>query len=180
MALLRTAITVYVTLSMCANTIYGQASFEYQLKAAFLFRFTEFVEWPAAAFSTAQSPIRICVLGSDPFRDALDRTVEGQRVHGRNVVPVRMRRIDQVSGCNIVFISRSEANRAADILMRLRGSPVLTVADMDNFLQLGGTINFVTEGGRIRFDISMGSAQRGQLQLSSKLLRLARTVRRAG
>ena len=164
-------------MAMCVGFAHAQqGSIEYELKAAFLFRFSEFVEWPANAFPTPQSPVGICVLGTDPFGDALDRTLQGAQVDGRSVVAARIQGVEQAAGCHILFISRSEASQAEAIIAQLNGTPVLTVADSGNFLQLGGTINFVTERGRVRFDINLGGAERAQLQLSSKLLRLARVV----
>lgn len=168
---------VLLAMALCVGSAHAQeGSIEYELKAAFLFRFSEFVEWPVNAFPTPQSSIRICVLGTDPFGDALDRTLQGARVDGRSVVAARIQGVEQATGCHILFISRSEASQASGIISRLRGTPALTVADSGNFLQLGGTINFVTERGRVRFDINLGGAQNAQLQLSSKLLRLARVV----
>ncbi len=158
----------------------AQTSLEYELKAAFLYRFTEFVEWPAQAFSTPQSPIRVCIFGLDPFGNALDRTLRGEQVKGRPLVAMRTRRMEELSACHIVFISRSEREQAAAVLSRLRENPVLSVSEAQDFLEQGGMINFVTEGARIRFEINNESAQRAGLMLSSKLLTLARAVRPGG
>ena len=111
---------------------------EYQLKAVFLFNFAQFVEWPPEAFPDAQTPLVIGVLGEDPFGAYLDETVRGERVNNRSLVVQRYRRVDEIKTCHILFISRSEADRLEQILVRLKGRNILTVGDAEGFAQRGG------------------------------------------
>jgi len=154
----------------------AQAFREYDLKAVFLFNFAQFVEWPAEAFPDANAPLVIGVLGSDPFGGALDQTVRGEAANGHPFLIKRYNSVDEVSGCHILFISRSETGHLAQIVDRLRGKNTLTVSDADEFAQRGGMILFVTENNRIRLKINVGAARAAKLSLSSKLLRPAEIV----
>jgi len=149
---------------------------EYQLKAAFLFNFAQFVEWPADAAPDSTAPVVIGVLGDDPFGPVLDETVRGERVGSRGFEVRRFRTAGEVTRCDILFISRSEAGRMGDILAALDHRPVLTVSDADDFDRQGGMIRFVTEHSRIRLRVNLDATAAAGLTLSSKLLRLAEVV----
>ncbi len=151
----------------------GQVS-EYQLKAAFLANFPEFITWPASAFSGADAPIVIGVLGNDPFGGALDRTLQGKGVGGRKITIRRSQRVEDLKNCQIVFISRSEQGRLADILASLGSAPVLTVSDIDQFTRAGGAIGFIMSGPNVRLEINNSAAKRAGLVINSRLLNLAR------
>ena len=153
---------------------------EYQLKAVFLFNFTQFVEWPSQAFADAKSPLVIGVLGSDPFGDYLDETVRGETVNGRPLQVRRYASVDEVSNCHVLFISHSEATRQAAILSKLKGKSILTVGEDDGFVSAGGMIRFLTVSNKIRLRIGLASAQQAALTLSSKLLRPADIVTNGG
>jgi YfiR/HmsC-like len=146
---------------------------ESQVKALFLFNFAQFVEWPAAAVPDSQAPLVIGVLGDDPFGGFLDAAVRGERLGARPFVVRRYRRLADVTGCDILFISRSEAGRMEDILAGLQGRPILTVSDAEGFARRGGMIRFVTERSRVRLEINRRAAEAAGLTLSSKLLRVA-------
>jgi hypothetical protein len=148
---------------------------EYDVKAAFLYNFTKFVEWPSWAFHDDRSTVRLCVLGDDPFGDSLQE-IAGGEVAGRRVTVLRTRSMGAPAGCQILFISRSERLRLAVILREVRDAPVLTVGDMGGFLEHGGIVNFVLDGSKVRFEISQEAAQRAGLRISSRLLRLATRV----
>jgi hypothetical protein len=148
---------------------------EYQVKAAFLFNFAKFVEWPPDAFPDPATPVAICVLGEDPFGQGLDAVVEGETLNGRRLVVRRLRDLLQTRDCHVLFVSRSEKELPA-LMAGLRSGGVLTVGEGDDFLEQGGMIRFVLEQNRVRFDINLDAAERGRLKLSSKLLRLARSV----
>ncbi len=152
------------------------ATREYQIKAVFLFNFAQFVEWPAAAFASADSPIVIGVVGDDPFDGALDATVRGEKINDRPLVVRRYRRGEDVTGCHILFISSSESARLGEILAPLQNHPVLTVGDMEGFSLRGGMIRFLTENNRTRLRINLAAAKAAQLVISSKLLRPAEIV----
>jgi hypothetical protein len=149
---------------------------EYQVKAVFLFNFTQFVEWPAEAFAHPTAPLVIGVLGEDPFGAYLDETVRGETANGRSLIVERYRRVQEIGNCHILFISRSESERLDQILASLAGRPVLTVGDVEGFALRGGVIRLATVGGKIRMRVNLDSAKAAKLTISSKLLRPADIV----
>jgi hypothetical protein len=149
---------------------------EYQVKAVFLFNFTQFVEWPAEAFADSTAPLVIGVLGEDPFGAFLDQTVRGETAKGRPLVVERYRRVQEIGNCQVLFISRSESERLGEILASLAGKPILTVGDIEGFAVRGGVIRLATLGGKIRLRINLDSAKAAKLTISSKLLRPAEIV----
>ena len=149
---------------------------EYQVKAVFLFNFSQFVDWPPASFADSRSPIVIGVLGRDPFGAALDEIVRGETVNGRPLVVRRYESIVQVADCHILFVERSQDRNLNLILAALKGRSVLTVGDSDGFTGHGGIIRFVTVGNKIRLQVNLAAAQEAKLTISSKLLRPAQIV----
>jgi hypothetical protein len=147
---------------------------EYEVKAAFLLNFLQFVEWPTAVITNGSAPLVIGVLGDYPFGTALDETIKGETVLGRPLTIKRFRQGAEAKGCQLVYVCRSEKGRLKEQLQSLRGGGALTVSDIDQFCQFGGMIGLVNEGGRIRFEINQVAAEQGNVKLSSKLLRLAR------
>lgn len=145
---------------------------QYQLKAAFLVNFAQYVEWPSEAFPTNDAPIVFGVLGQNPFDNALKDLVSGEVVNGRKAVVQEFRSVRDINRCHVLFIADSERSRLPAILRALRGRSILTVSDLDRFDNQGGIIRFVTEG-RVRFRINVAAAQDAGLTISSKLLRLA-------
>jgi len=146
---------------------------EYELKAAFLFNFTQFVDWPTNAFETDSSPIIIGVLGPDPFGDTLDRLAAGEEVRGRKLKIERYARLADSKAAHLLFISRVLNTQWPDIERELAGRPILTVSDMDRFAARGGMIHLVTERNLVRMRVNTDAAKRCQIVISSKLLRLA-------
>jgi hypothetical protein len=146
---------------------------EYQIKAAFLFNFAKFVEWPPATFAGATSPIVIGILGENPFHNDLARMVQNKTVDGHPLEIKELRSPAEATNCHILFISASEKNRLAKILNGLKETSVLTVSEMDHFTESGGMINFVLEEKKIRFQINNDEATRAGLKISSKLMSLA-------
>ena len=167
MALLR----LLAILFLVPASAVAQAS-EYDLKAAFLFNFVKFVEWPPQAFSSDRAPVTLCVFGQDPFGHTLENVIQGERV-GERSLAVRRPGLEELDGCHVLFVSRSETERFGAVLSKVGSKPVLTVADTDGFLQAGGAINFVLEGNKVRFLINPKAAERNGLRISSRLLRLA-------
>jgi hypothetical protein len=152
---------------------------EYPVKAAFLYHFLEFVEWPAAS-PLPPSRVTIGVLGRDPFGEVLDKAILKKVVAGRTLTVRRFTSIAALERCEILFISSSEMPRLAEILGRLKGAAVLTVGEADSFAQRGGMIGFVLEDDRVRLEINRAAAERAGLQISSKLLAVARLVKPDG
>jgi hypothetical protein len=149
---------------------------EYEVKAAFLFNFTKFVEWPDGSFEDSHSPIVIGIIGDDPFGDGLMRIVAGQKAQGRAIVIVKYRRGDDLRRCHILFVSASERQHSAQILASLQGAGVLTVSDIDGFAEAGGVMQFVMQENRVRFVVNLDAATQGKLRVSAKLLALAQAV----
>jgi hypothetical protein len=170
MAILKRALAVVILLA-ASGTARAQVASEYDVKAAFLYNFTKFVEWPPSAFDE-RNDFQLCVLGDDPFGKSL-KVVEDERVAGRRITLLRTPKLAEAEGCHILFISRSEKSRIPHILQDLGASPVLTVADTDGFLDEGGIINFRLEGSKVRFEINQQAAERVGIKISSKLMRLA-------
>lgn len=151
------------------------ASTEYQVKAAFLYNFAKFIEWPPEALPEGR-PFVIGVLGHDPFGSALDEAVAGKTVRDRRIVVRRFSRIDEAADSHILFIGDSEAENLPRILKRLGPAPVLAVSDLPRFAEQGGMVQLVMEQSRVRFAINVGSMERAGLKPSSQLLKLARIV----
>jgi uncharacterized protein DUF4154 len=154
----------------------GQSPTENQVEAAYLFNFLKFVEWPDDPATDPHGKWVIGFIGDTPIGAELTRLVEGKNVLGRELQVKRFQGADNLRACNILFISESEKKHLPPILAELRGSSVLTVADMDNFIGSGGMIQFVVEDARVRITIDVGATGRARLKVSSKLLALARSV----
>ena len=144
----------------------------FQLKAAFLANFTQYVEWPKTAFSSDDAPFVFGVLGDNPFGSALNELAAGETIHGRKVVIQQYKSAEEIRECHVLFISDSERPRLASALRVLKGRSILTVSDLEGFTASGGIIQFVTQT-RIRFRINPTAARDANLIVSSKLLRLA-------
>jgi len=149
---------------------------EVQIKAAFLYKFGEFVQWPPAAFARPDAPFSIGVLGADDVAAALEHAVAGRTVQGRPVTVRRMRRGESLAGLHVLFIGQAESSRLAETLAAARGEAVLTVTESENALSSGSIINFVAEDQKVRFDVALPPAERGRLKISSRLLAVARKV----
>ena len=149
---------------------------EYQIKAAFLFNFLQFVKWPPATFTTPNAPLKIGILGDDPFGSALDDTVEGEAIGGHRLMVVRSPRVEELEDCQLVFVCSSESDHVDEILAELGSKPILTVGEVEGFARKGGDIDFYLVGERVRFEINPQSARRCGLQISSQLLALGRIV----
>jgi hypothetical protein len=148
----------------------------YKVKAAFLYNFTKFVEWPANAFKDAGDPVTLCILGSDPFGDALD-SIKDKTVGGRKFAVRKSLNPESLKGCHIIFVSESERENLPAILIAVRNQHALTVGDMPGFAESGGVINLFIFENKIRFEINVDAAQRTGLTISSQLLKLARIVK---
>jgi hypothetical protein len=147
---------------------------EYDVKAAFLYNFAKFIDWPSQTFSGAGSAFTICLVG-DPFKGALQRLVQGEVLDGRALVVRRITEDARV--CQIAYVDSSDAVTSVKVLNSIVNAPVLTVGEKDNFIDEGGVIRFVNSAGKIHFQINPEAAERAGLKISSRLLRLADIVR---
>jgi hypothetical protein len=149
---------------------------EYRVKAAFVFNFAKFIQWPTEAFKTPSDPLVICVVGQDQMADSLRETVNGNAIDGR---PVIIRQIAIGQGpcdCHILFVGASAMKGFRSHPKELTG--VLTIGETPGFAGDGGAINLKLEAGRVRFEINIAEAERQQLHISSKLLSLAQVVKK--
>jgi hypothetical protein len=149
---------------------------EYQVKAAFLYNFAKFVEWPALTFKADKDPLRICVLGQNPFGNALVEGVGGKTVVGRSLAVSDISDVSQGADCQILFIGSSERKRLRAIFADLRMTGILTVGETEGFATQGGIVNFKLEDGRVRLEINIEAASQAKLRISSKVLNLAQIV----
>jgi hypothetical protein len=154
-------------------------SSEYELKAAFLFNFAKFVDWPPNTFAEPKDPFTVCVLGTDPFGGALDDALRGKFIAEHPVSVTRVKRVADIIRCQILFVSAPESHHLPEVLVKLRGDCVLIIGETDDFASSGGVIQFTLEDNRIRFLINPDAADRAGLKISSKLLALAKIVRDA-
>jgi hypothetical protein len=166
-----------VALHACSSTALAQSTVdEYRVKAAFLFHFTQLVEWPADSPNEGGNSLVVCTLGGDPFHGELENSVAGKQIGSRILRIRHVRQLQDTSGCNLLFISKSEDNRIRFLLASLRNAPVLTVGDADGFTGAGGMIRLFLEGKKVRFEINRPAAESARLRISSQLLLLAKNV----
>lgn len=153
---------------------------EYQMKATFLMRFGKYITYPEGALGDSGSTFNICILGDDPFEGSLDTLVKGEKVQGRLVNAIYLRDIEKAGDCQTLFISPSEQRQLANILTYLKPRPILTVSDMEDFVTRGGMIQFYMLDNNVRFFIDPVTANKAKLEVSSRLLQIAKVVRKGG
>jgi hypothetical protein len=168
-----------ISFSLLPPALIAQAktASEYEIKAAFLYNFAKFVEWPSSTFTDSKQPFNICVLGADPFGHSLDDAVLGKTVANHPVAIARARQVQEMPDCRILFITGSQRSPLPQLLGKLHGKNVLVVGETEDFASSGGMVQFVLEGNHVRFAINPDAAERAGLKISSKLLALAVVVR---
>ena len=154
----------------------GRASSEYDVKAAFLFHFAQFVEWPEGTFRDTTSPLLYCMIGEDPFQGALDASFKGKTIGAHALQVKHLKEMDEAQGCQVVFLGKLGKRSVPEELARLKGTPVLTVGETEQFVKENGMIGFCLEDNKIRFEINLESAERAKLKISARLLALAKAV----
>jgi hypothetical protein len=183
----RAIIVLIMTLSG-ANLMFGtptesEMGGEYQVKAAFLYNFVKFVDWPAKSVADSNEPMTIGIIGDDPFGKAFeplknklvkDKKIVLKRFKGLNELKQSGKQIEAIKICHLLFVCRSEKELFREIINLVKDRPVLTIADTEGFLESGGIINFLMEEKKIRFEINRTAAKQAKLRISSKLLRLAK------
>ena len=166
-----------VCLTIVPSGAGGQSATADDLKAAFLFSFAKFVEWPPDAFPTANAPLTFGVVGDDFVGHSLDGLVHGKAINGRPLQVNRLKDGDDLTRIHMLFVRGSDESRAADVMKRLSGSTVLTVSDLKGFCELGGMIRLFVEDNHVRFEVNLDAAEQAHLTVSSRVLTLAKTVR---
>jgi hypothetical protein len=149
---------------------------EYEIKAAFIFNFAKFIEWPARIMNETNGSFIIGILGKDPFGNSLEQTIGGKTIKGKKISIRRFRQPDEIQTCHILFISESERYNLPVILDAIKDKSILTVSDMPVFAQRGGMIHMYTEDNRVRFAVYMPALERAGLNVSAKLLSLAKVL----
>jgi hypothetical protein len=162
--------------SLAVLVALGSSPSEYEVKAAFLYNFAKFVEWPAESFAAPDDPLRLCIVGADPFGSMLDDTVGRKPIGGRPVKITRLRSAPRRGQCHVLFMAESEDARIANLLLTTSGEPVLTVSDAEDFAERGGMIGMRMDHNRVRFEINMISARQADLKISSQLLKVATQI----
>ena len=179
----RLIVAVLLSLSLVAGanaqSSASAATSEYLIKAGFIYNFAQLVQWPPAAFSQADSPIVIGILGTDPFGTSIDRVVENKKLDGHNLVVKRLRwsrDLKDLTECNILFVSLSEREHISDVINMVKWLPILTIGETPGFATRGGIINLTLEDNKVRFEVNIGAAKQANLNISSRLLALAKIV----
>jgi hypothetical protein len=167
---------------MCLHSVlvYAQQAKpgEYQVKAAYLYNFSRFIEWPPLPAADKDEPFAICVLGKDPFGSVLDATLSGEGIAGQRLVARHLSKPQDALACRILFVGASEEDHLKEILTVLGKSSVLTVSDIPRFSERGGMIEFVLKGDKVRFEVNVSNALDAGLRVSSDLLKVAIAVRK--
>ena len=163
---------------LAAGVAQDSVSKEYQIKAAYLYNFAKFVEWPADSFTNSQSPLVIGVLGQNPFGDELQAIAKDHKINGRDIVIQQVGTVAEARGVHLMFIGATEDDQVSAILVALRNSSVLTVGESEKFTAAGGIIHFVREADKVRFEINTSAADQHGLKISAQLLKLARAIRK--
>jgi hypothetical protein len=159
---------------LCARSAPAQQPSEHQVKAAFLYNFANFVQWPTDALADTTT-LTIGILGNDPFGNAF-APFEKRKVKGHPLRIIRSTRLQELPICHVLFISTSEEKHFEQIFQHLKERPVLTVSETPGFAQVGGMVNFVLQDNKVRFEINLQRTREAQLKLSSKLLKLALVI----
>lgn len=170
------ALASFLGAALLAGTAWGQAPLaEQQLKASMVLNFARYATWPASVFATADAPLVFCMIGRDAggmsLADLAGRTVGNRQAAVRGEVQA-----ENAQGCHVIYIADSENRRLASILQALRPRPVLTISDIEGFIDLGGSIGLVAGQSRLQFEINRAALAEHQLKASSQLLRLARNL----
>lgn len=150
---------------------------EYRVKAAFLFNFAKFVQWPLDVFQNPDEPMSFCILGPDPFGHSLEDTISGHLIQGRTIIVRYIYRVSEAPGCQLLFITSGANIQFRSALAEFKAIGVLTVGESDTSIENGLVINFLIEGSKVRFEINVETAEREKLRISSRLLSLARIIR---
>jgi hypothetical protein len=161
-----------------ADAASGGPAREYEIKAAFLYNFTKFIEWPAHSFADAGAPIVIGVLGDSPCTEALQRLVKDRKVNGRAIVVRRIASGQEAQATHLLFVGSEQEAQFAGLQPAIELLPILTVGETPGFPILGGAIEFVPQGDKLRFEINIGVAERAGLKISAQLQKLATVIRR--
>jgi hypothetical protein len=172
---------VFIAALFCTQTASAQTSeqsnyLERQVKAAYLYKFASYVEWPEGVFAGSDSPLIIGVIGADAVADELDRIVAGHTANGRPITTRKLKHGDPLSGLHILFIGRIEKGHVVETLAEAKNQPLLTVTESEEAHALGSMINFVVSNDRLRFQVALTPVNISHLKISARMLTAAYKV----
>jgi YfiR/HmsC-like len=177
------AILPILLASAMVNAQNTSGSSEYLIKAGFIYNFANLVQWPSSSFAQSDSPIVIVILGEDHFGPTIDHALDGKKVNARSFVIKRARSVSELQRvlgpqkeCQILYVSSSEMPHLNEAIQMLKGVPVLTIGETPGFAKSGGIINLILEDNKVRFEVNVAAAKEADLNISSRLLALARIV----
>lgn len=156
---------------LSGNGAHAQRPTEYEVKAAFIYNFAKFVEWQ----KPADEALPLCIIGDDPFGPAM-KNVEGKTVAGKRISVRRIKSLEELKGCRMLFISSSEKRKLGEITGLAKDIGILTISDTESFAEKGVVINLYMEEDNVRFEINIDAASDARLKINSRLLSLARIV----
>ena len=174
--LITVAMVMLASVGFEAHAQESSVSSEYLIKAGFIYNFANLVQWPSNAFTQPDSPIVIGILGEDPFGTVLDRVLAGKKVNGRIFLVKRLKSASDLRECHIVFVSSSEMAHLGEAIHLVKGMPILTIGEIPGFAKRGGIINLFLEDNKVHFEVNVEAAKEADLNISSRLLALARIV----
>ncbi|WP_171013469.1 YfiR family protein [Chitinivorax sp. B] len=154
----------------------NEPDLEHQIKAAYLYKFLGYVEWPSTAFAQLGAPVIIGVIGADAVATELGRLKSGRLVNNRAIEVKQLRTDDSIAGVHVLYIAQQEASNLKRLLSAIQAQPVLTITDSAGGLDFGSVINFVPVDNRVRFEVSVVHAERSGLKVSARLLAVAQRI----
>jgi hypothetical protein len=164
-----------MVLLLCPSTAPTQDVTEPSLKAAFIYNFAKFTDWPPESLPTT-AVFTACVLGDGPVSDALVRAIKGRQLAGRKMSVLNVQVDGAVRSCHLLYVAGITTTQVSAVLTAARGAPILTISDTDDFIRLGGIAHMFVVQGKMQFEFNLDPARRSKLQLSSQLLALAAHV----
>jgi hypothetical protein len=174
------SVLAIVCVATISGTALGQKADEYQVKAAYLYNFAKFIDWPAQTFDSPAQPIVFCVLGQTPLSQPLQDALTGKIVDQRPLVFRQLSDSKQAGKCQVLFIGSPDKKQRRESLDEVKSHNVLTVGEVETFTNEGGIVRFLLDSGRVRLEFNLDAADEAKLRISSKLLSLGSTMRRAG
>jgi hypothetical protein len=172
---------LWALLGALAAPARGEAtSREYEVKAAMICNFAQFVEWPKEAFDSESAPVIIEVVGANPFGKVLDQVAASKKVGEREIQVKYVSSPERIGRCHLLFVAAGEESNLNTIMNTIGDAPVLTLGETDAFPWAGGIIRFYTADGKLRFEVNVKAADKAKLKISSKLLKLARIFDKQG
>jgi hypothetical protein len=166
--------TTVLLLAFCGPCGADTSTREYQVKAAFIYNFTQFIDWPAGALEKDDSPLVVAVVGNDPFNGALEQAMANKTVGTHPIVVKHFASVDAIDACQLLFVPAAQDGSLGAILSKVGNGRILTVGETDAFIAAGGAIRLYVDGGRMRFELDPDACDAAKLVVSAQLMKLAK------